>query len=176
MQIRNANAGPFRPQYLNGLSFRLARVDDDWQPRVTRQSELTTKRGHLHLARRVVIVKIESDFSPGDHAPALSSKTGEPLFRGRIEESGVVRVYANRRVNVRMLLGQLYRSFQRAAVRISSAHIQNRRHARIARALDYGLTVGIKLRPVKVCMRINKHVPEDKRWKSELKKGVTHSV
>ena len=136
-------------------------MNDQRQTSVSGQVKLPPKHFHLHVARRVVVVKVESNFTPGYDARALFKKTGDSLFSFAVKEAGVVRVGANCGVDIFVLLGQLNGALQRAAMGIAGADIQNGGNACIARTLNNLLAVRVKLRTVYVCMRIDEHLSRE---------------
>src|SRR5205085_3493404 len=59
-------ARPLRAEYLDRLGVGLARMDDDGKALLLRQPQLTRKDLALHVARRVVVVKVQTDLAPSD--------------------------------------------------------------------------------------------------------------
>src|SRR5204863_5356140 len=64
-------ARPMRFQYLNCLSLSLARMNYRWKISIASKLELTPKDFQLRLARRIVVVEVESNFAPCDNARTL---------------------------------------------------------------------------------------------------------
>ena len=142
------------------------------QLQVSGQLQLPAKNCHLHVARRIVVVEVESNFTPGDHTRTLSDKTRNPLLRAIVKQASVVRMNANGRVDILMCAGQPHRALERPAVWIASAYVQNRGNAGSAGALNNFIAILVKFRTVYVCMRIDKHL----RQRINDKEGKTKSV
>lgn len=84
------SARPPRFQCVDSFCFRLARVNDHGQTRVPGQFKLPPKHFHLYIARRVVVVKVKPDFTPGNHARALLDETRDSFFRFIVKQTSVV--------------------------------------------------------------------------------------
>src|SRR2546430_17309185 len=85
----------------------------------------------------MIVMIIETNFSPGNHLLASSSQIKQPLLGRIIKQLGVMRMDTNGRVNPFVRLRQFNRTFERAAVRIACADIEHRRHARVSCARNY---------------------------------------
>jgi hypothetical protein len=85
-----------------------------------------------------------------------------------------VRVRANSRKNVVVILGKLDGPFQSTAVRIASAHRQYRSKARITGTLNYLITIPIVFRSVDMRVRIYESCGRD--HDDELGEGKSYSV
>ena len=102
-------------------------------------------------------MKIESNLTPRNHARALRLQANEFVFRRLIKKTSVVRVNADGGINVVVLFSQRNCAFEGVAVRIAGADIQNRDYAGSASSLNHLIAIRVKLRPVDVRVRVNKH-------------------
>src|SRR2546426_2216414 len=148
---------PLGPQYLNRVVFGFACVDDHRQASLTGESQLPAKYFSLYVARRIVVVIIETNLAPGDHAGAVFDEAFDVLFRTVIEKPGVVRMRAQRRINLALLFSELYCPLKCSTVRITCTDVQDCAYSRIPRALNYGLAICVVFRAINVSMGINEH-------------------
>ncbi len=146
-----------RAKHLDRLFVRLARVDDDGQPRLARDPELTREDLALHVARRVVVMIVKPDLAPRDDALApLDQRPQQPL-RLPVIKPRVVRVDADRRVHALVLLRDRHRPLEITRPRVARPHVQDRAHARRTRARDHLVAIRVVLPAVNVRVRIDKH-------------------
>ena len=123
-------------------------MDHDGSFSCARQRQLPAKNNVLHLAWRKVVVVIEADFTPGDHARVLGKRFKRCQVRvGYLR--GFVRMDANRGLNPIMLLGERQRRIQFFGTRARSDREQGG-DSRLARALEHGIAIFVKLREIQV--------------------------
>src|ERR1700757_342559 len=107
------------------------------------QLNLPQKYRLLRLSRRMVVVIVESDFTPGDDlwVPRQLFHLGVGMVGS---EPGLVGMNADGRVYGRMLLRQANASVQfRRSVSVTDGH--DCADSRIARARDHLLAIGVEL-------------------------------
>src|SRR5215467_1379916 len=101
-------------------------------------------------------MKVETDLAPRDHAFVLYERL-DLLFRTIVVEFCVVRMCADSGVDVFVSSSKLNRTFQGATVRIARADINNCQNPRVMCSLENFFPISVKLRPIQVRVRINKH-------------------
>src|SRR5581483_743912 len=126
-------------------------MDDDGKVQRARNAKLPAEDFSLHLAWRVIVVVVETDFAPGNDARVFR-QLNETRFHRIVEQFGIVRMNADRAKDFFVLLAQRYSAFEGAAVRIARAHIEHRRDARSARARNYVITILIVFRTIDVAV------------------------
>src|SRR5260370_36706325 len=90
----------------------------------TSQTQLPAEHFPLQLSGRIVIMIVEPNFSPGNHARALLDEVEELLFRGRIKESGIVWMHTHDCIDSFVPFSQIDRSLKCPTVRIARAAVQ----------------------------------------------------
>jgi hypothetical protein len=91
--------------HVQAICPRVAAMNDDRLLRTPRQRHLVAENTCLHFAGRMIVVIVESDFSPGDDFPMLSQPF--QFFQVlRCDFFRLVGMNANRGVNPVMLLGK----------------------------------------------------------------------
>src|SRR5688500_17636567 len=123
-------AGIITPKNFNRLTFRFACVNDHRQVTLARRTQLALEYLHLHITRRVVVMKIETDLAPCHDAFAGFNKLFRSLFSGVVVETRVVWMRADSGVKRWIFPAEFDGTFKRAAMRIASANVQNRRYTR----------------------------------------------
>src|SRR2546421_3567590 len=121
------------------------------------QPQLPLEDFTLHVSRRVIIMIIEPDLAPRNHAPALFCQIKKSLLCSIVEQLRIVRMDADGCIDVWVCFSQLDRAFEGAAVRIAGADIEHSPDARVARATNYVVAVGVVFRSGDVAVRINEH-------------------
>ncbi len=118
-------------------------MNDDGLSRGARLVELMAKHLRLDVARRMIVVIVESNFAPGDHARMSRQPVQFRVVRvGRVP--GLVRMNPHRRVDPIVLLGirngrsKLF-DFRPVADR------QQRPDSRCPRALEHRFAVRVKV-------------------------------
>src|ERR1044071_9216878 len=101
-------------------------------------------------------MEVETYLAPRDHVFVVDEVL-DLLFGCVVVEARVVRMRADRGINALVLSTQFHRPLKRATVRITSPDVENQRHARRLRALNYFLAIDIELLTINMRMRINKH-------------------
>src|SRR5258705_9540779 len=89
----------FSSQNIDCFLFSLACMNDDREVALPRRLQLTPEDGNLSLARRIVVVKVQTDFTPCDNAPAAFHQRSDSLFSFVVIEASIVRMRANFRVD-----------------------------------------------------------------------------
>src|SRR5260370_30352975 len=97
----------FSSQNIDCFLFSLARMNDDRQVALPCRLQLTPEDGNLSLARRIVVVKVQTDFTPCDNAPAAFHERSDSLFSFVVVEASIGRMRANCRVDTIVFLTQL---------------------------------------------------------------------
>ncbi len=105
-------------------------------------------------------MKIETNLAPRDDAFAGLNELFRSLFSGVVVETRIVRMRADSSVNRRMFPAEFDGTFERAAMRIARANIQNRRYTRRVCAFNNRITIRVKLRPINVRVRVREHLFE----------------
>jgi hypothetical protein len=93
------------PQEGERIRFRFARVNDDGQSSLLGQVELTEEDVALHRPRRVIVMIVEPDLSPGDD-PRMSGQLQQPSLQVRRVRLRIVRMDAERHVDPRIGISQ----------------------------------------------------------------------
>src|ERR1041385_1681315 len=101
-------------------------------------------------------MKVETDLTPRDHAFILPERL-DLLFDAIVVQTRVVRMRADRGVDVFVRTAKLDCTLERAAMRIARAHVEDHGHARGLRSLEHCFANRLKLRPIKMRVRISKH-------------------
>src|SRR5260370_33515087 len=118
----------------------------------TSQTHMPAEHFTLQLSGRIVIMIVEPNFSPANHARALLDEVEELLFRGRIKESGIVWMHTHGCIDSFVPFSQIDRSLKCPTVRIAGADVQHCIDTSIAGACDYFFALGIVLNPRGVAM------------------------
>src|SRR5260370_35669993 len=118
----------------------------------TSQTQLPAEHFPLQVSRRMIVMIVEPDLSPGNHARALLDEVEELLFRGRIKESGIVWMHTHGCIDSFVPFSQIDRSLKCPTVRTAGADVQHCLDTGIAVPCDYFFAIGIVLNPVAVSM------------------------
>src|SRR5258708_25313766 len=135
-------------------------MNDHRQVQTPGQSQLSRENCALHFARRVIVMIVEPNLAPGNHALALLYEINEPLLCLIVEQLRIVRMDADGCIDVCVCFSELDRALEGVAVRIAGADIEHRPDARVSRAVNYVVAVGVVFCSVDVAMRINEHHDE----------------
>src|SRR5262245_46492148 len=106
----------------------------------------------LHVAWRMVIVIVEADFTPSDHARTLLCQISQSLFRRAVKQFRVVRMNADGAVNLIVVLSQLNCSFVSTTVWIAGAHVKHRRDSGVPRARNHVFAIAVVIGTVYVAV------------------------
>src|SRR5258706_1552752 len=117
-----------------------------------RQPQLSSEDFGLLFARRMVVIKCKSDLAPRDHALALPNQTHQALLSRLIEQLRIMRMDPDGCINGLMLLSQLNRTFEHAAMRIARANVEHGSDAGIMRSGDHLFAIGVEFKAVNVAM------------------------
>ena len=91
-----------------GIGFGFASVNRDRELTHTRHSQLISESLALHIARRIVVVIVQTDLTPGDYLWVLREIL-ELRVQLIVEQSGFVRVNADCRVDEGIFFGDAKR-------------------------------------------------------------------
>ena len=128
-----------------------ARMHDQRQAAVARGGDMGAENLRLHVARAVIVMKIESAFADADHLRLL--RQFQQVARGQVRVfARLMRMRAHRRPDIAVRLGQ---RVNRVEIRDAVADIQHQPNARLTRTRDDRLAVLIELRRMQVDVRIN---------------------
>src|ERR1019366_8088662 len=144
---------PLLIEYLQAVRPCLPAVDDDGPLGSTRLLELPAKHSSLYVAGRMIVVIVESDFAPRDHARMPS----QPVEFGVMRISRVpclVRMDSHRSIDPLMLLGIRNRSPELFKFRPVSDRQQGP-NARCLRPIEHRIAVCIEVGNIHMCMRID---------------------
>ena len=159
-------ANPFRgPLFLHQLQIVIPcvfavigrpAVDHNRQLGSSSQFHLPNENFPLRVAGRMVVVIIESDFSPGNN---LGMSRQALHFGVRVigSQPCLVRMNPDRRVHERILLGELNPGIKIGRA-IPVADRDHRDDSSLAGTCDYLLAVGVELLAIEMCVRVNEHV------------------
>src|SRR5213593_3927268 len=142
-------------------------MNHDRQLARSRQPQLSSKYFALYLARRMIVMIIKPDFSPGDYAFALFNQIEKQFFSRVIEEFCVVRMNADSNVDFVVILSQLNRPFKGSAVRVAGADVEHGRNPGSARSGNHMFAINVVFRTVDVAMRIDEHWVLEGRARSD---------
>ena len=118
-------------------------MDDDGPLCGARLLELPAKHSGLHVPRRMIVVIVESDFAPRDHARMPSQPVEFRVMRvGRVPR--LVRMDPHGSIDPIILLGIRNRGPELFEFR-SVADGQQGSNARCLRALEHRIAVGIEV-------------------------------
>src|SRR6266705_4000752 len=148
-------AGEFLPKDVDRICVGFARMNQDRQLARSRQPQLSSEGFALHFARGMIVMIIEPDFSPGDYAFALFNQIEKPFFSRGVEKFGVVRVDADRDVNLVVIFSQSDRAFEIPTVRVAGADVEHGRNPGSARSGNHMFAINVEVRTVDVAMRID---------------------
>jgi hypothetical protein len=124
-------------------------VDNDGNITLARGAKLSLEDFNLHVAWRVVVVKVETNLTPRYHAFVLDQRFNL-LFRTIIVEACIVRMCADSCVYVGVCSAKLDGAFQRTAVRIARTNVKNKLDTSVLRSPQHLFAIGVKFRPVNV--------------------------
>ena len=133
-------------------------MDDDGQGGGSRQFHLADEDVLLDLARRVVVIVVETDFSPGyDFCSAAE------LFKltkiGVGGKFGFVRMNADRGVDEVVLLGNFDAAIERAGA-LAGSNRQQVDDAGLMRTSDNPLAIFSEPRTVEMAVRVDEHAEQ----------------
>ena len=129
-------------------------MDDHRQLQLDGEPNLLAERALLHVVRHVLPVVIEADLANG-YDLRMRGKFAECVDRPFVERVGVARVDTHRGVDFGVSLGKL----DDATTRIhGDAGIDDESDARVPRALDDFVAVGVELFEIEMSMCIDEHV------------------
>ena len=97
-------------------------------------------------------MKVQANFTPGDHSRALSYQLPDSLLCSVVKQPCIVRMYAQRGVEIFVLLTQLHRALERATMRIAGADVQDSGHSHISSALYILFAIRVKLGTINMCV------------------------
>ena len=136
-----------------GIVPGFACVNDDGPFRLSGQNQLRREHGALHVARRKVVMVIETDLAYCQHL-GMAREFGQAVQGLRSDLSGVVGMHADRCEDESVLLGE-----PDAGLEIRRAAAGSNRHNALdaggAGALDGGIAVGGELLIIQVTVRID---------------------
>src|ERR1044072_6209952 len=144
-------------QNVDRLVFGFARVNDDRHTRFLRGAQLPAEDPPLHIARRVVVVEVETDLAPRDHAFGGFEKLLDPFFDCVVIETRIVRMNTDCVVDVIVSTAHVDRTFEDSAMRIAGTDIQDRGDPGSKRAFQHRIAIRVKLRTINVRMRVDEH-------------------
>ena len=130
-------------------------MDDDGQLRASGEFHLANEYALLHIARRMIVIVVQADFSPGDYS-GIARKLPEFSEVGILREPGFVGMNADSRVNRVILLSDLDRTIE-GARSISCTDSKQVRDAGISRARHHLLAIGIETIAVEMAVGVNEH-------------------
>src|SRR5690349_15760872 len=130
-------AAVFALQDLDRFRFGFARVNDDGHFAFAGGTQLSFESLDLHVLRRVVVMKVETNLAPRDYASGSVEELGDLFFRSVVVMAGVVRMNADCGVDVRVPAAHLDRAFEDAAMRIAGADVQDYLDAGFLRAFEH---------------------------------------
>ena len=133
----------------------VATVDDDGQIELARELQLTDQDLPLHVARRMVVVIIESDFA-NRHQLRMRRELSELVEMAVPRLRGLVRVNARRGVNPLVSLGNPH-GLAQAVGSPGPADGQQILQPGATRALDHGVAVRVKVGIVEVAVGVDVH-------------------
>ena len=131
----------------------LARVNDNRLFGRGRDSHLLHERRFLNIARRKIVVIVETDFAHGEHL-GMRQKIGQASEIARTRLRGIMRMNADCGVERRMLIGQPEAGFEigRTVARPDGHHVLD---AGSEGALDHRLAILVELGAVQMAMGVN---------------------
>ena len=154
-------AGEFLPKDVDRICVGFARMNHDRQIARLRQPQLSSKDFALYLARRMIVMIIKPDFSPGDYAFALFNQIEKQFFSRVVEKFCVVRMNADRNVDFVVIFSQLNRPFKGSAVRVARPDVEHGRNPGSARSRNDILAISVVFRTVDVAMGIDEGHRQD---------------
>ena len=149
-------ATAFRVQNLEGIVFRIARVDDHRQAQLARERHLLGEHRPLYVARREVVVVVESDFTHRAH-PGISRacRANEPTGHPRVGRLvSLVRMHADRKPRPGTLRGHPLR-LRRLARIPRREDAEQARHPGLRHARQHVIQVGSKHRVGQMTMGVD---------------------
>src|SRR5205085_9348757 len=139
---------PFSAQDRRRVYVSFARVNDHGQLRRTRQTQLPREDFALRFARRVVVMIIEANLAPSQHARTAAHALLQTLRRPFISQTSIVRMHTGCRIDAFIAFSNLKRTLQWSTVRIARTHIQNRNDTGRTRTRHDLIAIRVVLRPV----------------------------
>src|SRR5438477_9612913 len=130
-------------------------MNDDGQFGGTGQFHLADEDFLLNVSRRVVVVVVEADFSPGDDFIVARKllKFGKVRI---LRHLCFMRMYADGRVNRFVLLGYFDGAVECAGT-VSCADSKHVRDSGLASTCDYLQAIRVEAGAIKVAMRVDEH-------------------
>ena len=138
-----------------GILFGIAGVHDHWLPFLSSQSELRSECGKLRVARRILVMVVESAFAYRDRPEPEKLPQSREVVRC-IEDSSIVRVDAGGGEHeAAIFVAKLHRDHGRGE-RLTDT--DNPLRARRAGARDYGVAVAGERRVREVGVAVDEDV------------------
>jgi len=116
-------------------------VDDHRKPAFPGQLELLSENGLLYVRGRKIVMKIESDLTPGNH-PVRAGKQPQPVPHPGDHPGGLMGMHPYRGVEIRLLFRQRHRPAGGSEI---APHTDDRLDSRRAGPGEYILQVPGKL-------------------------------
>src|ERR1041384_6635238 len=113
---------------------------------------MSAKHLYLHVAGRVVVMKIQPNFSPGNYPGVRANQILCLLFGEIIIVPGIMRVSSDGCIDVVVLLSKIDCSFESFTVRIPGPYIEYKIHFRIASSIDNLFPITIELSAIEMCV------------------------
>ncbi len=145
--------GPLVFEEAKGVVPGLAAVNDDGQVKAAGALELLAEDLLLNVARRVVVMVVESDFTPGQQAP-LPGARGELVQQLIGGVAGFVGMDAGGHPEKAVVLGRQQQSLLDVGGACGFGEGEDAGDASLVGAREHGIAVGVELRVVEVRVRV----------------------